>query len=74
MKISPLLVVFFFFSRKGFHINMVFNSLFLYFIIVSLFSTSGIRAIKAFFDLINGNHEIRKSLVGSQYHIFVVAS
>ena len=62
-----------FFSLKVFHINLVFFFFISYFFIVSLIIKSGIRAIK-FFDLVNGNHEIRNSLVGSQYQIFVVAS
>ena len=45
-----------------------------YFIIIPLISTIGIKAIKNFFYLVNGNYELRNSLVGSQYKIFDVVS
>ena len=43
------------------------------FFIVPLIITSVSESL-GFFDFINGNHEIRNSLIRSQYQIFVVAS
>ena len=55
------------FSRKGFHVNLVF-----FFIVPSIIQV--VLKPLGIFDLINGNHEIRNSFVGSQYRILVVAS
>ena len=53
------------FSLQGFPCKLCVYFFVSHFIIVPFISTSGIKAIKVFFNLVNGNHEIQNSLVGS---------